>query len=474
MLADAASDLGHSIDQATLDATANVLAAVNNNIVTVVANGGAVDRNLAATKAVLLTNVTSAIDDLADGELSAADIGNTFSGNAIADLAGEVELSPTVGPVLDEIEAVVAAGGEQTLVELSVSDPDSRQRELQFTVTSSNGEVVDANEVEFILENGTWFMSFETGLLAEGETRLTVTVSDGSDSVSTVVALSLDGLNPVVQLEAEIAGQVLSTGESVAIDLGDHFDDPDGNATYRIESVGHNEVADVVITDGQLMITARNDLSGLAVFDLIARDDLGSVSTRFSVVTYPRVTVSDQVRYAADGSVVIDVSLSNPSTQTLNLAYDLSGNGSAEGALSGQLVFAPGETTKTLSIDLENSGLGDASVNQLAFDVNGSWTSGAFDVAINNRNPVELLDLRQRIVVTFTFVLVYDFVSDLLEEEGDAWVSRLGSAATEPPVVVESIAVVAVDGAAERGAVSDLVASTSLDAMETPRALAGI
>src|SRR5690606_511671 len=159
-------------------------------------------------------------------------------------------------------------------------------------------------------------------------------------SDETTFTVTFDGLNPAVRRTAPIANQVIVSGGVVTITLADHFADGDGNATYTLVPVGENRTVDAVIANGQLILNARGDLSGLAVFDLVASDDRGTASTRFSVITYPTVTVSDRVRYTATGEVEIDVVLSNPSAQPLTLRYDLSAIENGEAAtLSGVLRF---------------------------------------------------------------------------------------------------------------------------------------
>lgn len=474
VLADAASDSGMALDADVVAAAAAVIATVNEDIAQDVAAGGSVDRVLAATKAVVLTNVNASLGDLVSGELDPDEIDDMFTDEAIDDLAAAVELTPTVGPIWAEMENLTVAGGDQITITLPVSDQDSALRHLRFSVTSSDGSVVDPDDVDFVLENGVWSMVIATGVLSSGATELTLTANDGEASATSSFTLNLDGLNPVVQLEAPVGNRILTSGESITLDLTDYFDDPDNNATYALRPVGTNATVDAAIVDGQVVLTARSDLSGLAVFDLVASDDRGSVSTRFSVVTYPNVAVSDTVRYTSTGEAEIDVVLSNPSTQALTLRYNLAAaNEDHDGQLTGVLRFGAGETTQTLVIDLAATGFGDVGVNALAFGVRSGWATGAFDVTINNRNPVELLDLQRRVNLTFEFTLVYDFIAEATEDDALLG-SMFGQGATETvveygaPGLGASVAMAAQTGA------NALVAATSLEALERPRTLVGI
>ncbi|MCF3649927.1 LEPR-XLL domain-containing protein [Synoicihabitans lomoniglobus] len=474
VLTGAATSLGRSVDAVTINAAAGVLSTVNRSINANVAAGGAVDRSLAATKAVVLTNIAAAFGQLGDGTMSDAELAETFSADALDVLTDAVALAPSIAPEIAPIESVVVAGGDAYTLMVPVTDADTRLRNLTFTVTSSDGAVVDASAIDFAFADGVWTMTVPTVAVPTGTTVLEVTVTDGDESVSQHFELSLDGLNPQVRVADPIDNQTLSSGDTMAIDLADHFADPDDNAAYTLIAVGENSTVDAVISDGQLVLTARSDLSGLAIFDLVATDDRGTVSTRFSVVTYPTLTVSDAVRYAADGQVEFDVTLSNPSSQALTLGYTLTANDGSQTAVTGVLRFAAGETTQTLSINPATSGFGRASVTQLSFGVDGAWTTGAFSLGIDNRDPAQLLDLWRRPTLSFAFTLVYDFIVDAADDD-EALNRIFGLAESGPNAAFEVIATSELAlGVHQTTTGSDLVAATSIKALERPRALAGI
>ncbi len=468
----AGSRAGRNVDATVANAAATVLTNVNRNIAETVAAGGDVDRALAANKAVFLNNVNDALTNLGNGTASASDLENEFSDEALDALQNEVELLPTIAPTMAELSDQVALGADVARITLTVADADSRASELAFTVTSSDEAIVSAADVTFEYNNGEWTMLVPTAVTAAGATVLSVTVSDGDATASTTFTLSLDGLNPVVQAIANVPSQTLFAGQTTTLDLADYFDDPNGDATYTLVAVGANDTVDAAIVNGQVVLTARTDLSGLAIFDLVATDANGTASTRFSVVTYPDVLVSDEVRTTADGRIEIDVTLSNPATQSLTLRYNLSSNApDAAGPLSGRLTFAPGETTKTLSFDLVASGLGDVRVNELAFGVSGSWVQGTYAVDIDNRNPVELFDLQRR--AHLRVAIAYDFVIIAAQANEGGWAEVFAPAAADPAVVVLG-QTASVTAAAAAGATPDLVAATSLAGLETPRALRGL
>jgi hypothetical protein len=77
-------------------------------------------------------------------------------------------------------------------------------------------------------------------------------------------------------------------------------------------------------------------------------------------VAAPLITVSDAVAGESDGTVTFTVSLNAPSTQTVSVNYNNSNltaaNGSDYLARTGTLVFAPGQTTQTVTLSvLDNS-----------------------------------------------------------------------------------------------------------------------
>ena len=75
-----------------------------------------------------------------------------------------------------------------------------------------------------------------------------------------------------------------------------------------------------------------------------------------AAVAAPRITVSDAVAGESDGNVTFTVSLNAPSTQTVSVNYNDSNltaaNGSDYIARTGTLLFAPGQTTQTVTLSV--------------------------------------------------------------------------------------------------------------------------
>src|SRR5690606_3840379 len=100
------------------------------------------------------------------------------------------------------------------------------------------------------------------------------------------------------------------------------------------------------------------------------------------------------------------------------------------------------------------------------------WSQGAFDVAIRNRNPMELFDLQRRGELHFTFGLVYDFV--LAAEDGEENAAKFLAAQLVLPIGIEASASATSTGIVDATGASNLLAATSLTALETPRARRGL
>ncbi len=461
----AASVTGRELDENVLDAAATVLARVNQAVQ--LAADGDVARNLAALKAVVLTEVSSVLTALGAGEIDAAMAEAALSAEALASLAAGVPLAPNETPTIEPIEDVVARGGDRVVIGLPIQDPDTRLSSLQLRVTSSDETIVAAQRAKIEFVNGAWQLVLPTEAVASGRATITVEVSDGASTASTDFDVMLDGLNQAVRQIDNIPAQTLSHGQTVKIALADYFADADSNATYTLRPVGENRVVEARIVGGELQLTANAGVAGVAIFDLVATDDLATASTRFSVVTYPNVVVSERVRFAADGSASVAVQLSVPSTQTLVLNY-------RSGGSVGTLVFAAGETSKLIPVNV--AGLNaEGTVREIEFGVNGAWVSGSFKVALNTYSAVELLDLRRDGLVAVEFTLSYRFVSLDTEdaEEGVVVLASLGSHAGEVPADAGPALQGMTFGVTE-AAEGVSSAAGSLESLERPRAISKI
>ena len=390
---------------------------------------------------------------------------------------------PPAAPNIALIADQTPFGGDVLIVSLPISDTDTLIADLAVTALSSNGVVVPTANLSLELVDGVWQLTIPVAELTAGFTRITVSVTDGDTTVSASFGVEIAGPNPMVRLVAPVEGPTLISGQSTAIDLADHFSDPDGNASYQLVAVGENRVVDSAIIDGRLRLTARTDLSGAAIFDLVATDERGTAATRFSVVTYPTIAVAERARQDNAGEAVIDVTLSNPSTQPLTMSYSVAAAGADADATSGSVTFAAGETSQEIRIDLSAARLDTADISMLDFGVAGAWINGSFEVGVTNRNPVEVFDLWLRPTIQVGFSLSYSFVGDGSEEsdeDEDSSGDDLPSGAAQPLVVAN--AAIGPDGnlngrhgvARSGGGSPDLARATSLESLQMPRRMSGI
>ena len=139
--------------------------------------------------------------------------------------------------------------------------------------------------------------------------------------------------------DTPLAGRlVFAPGETVKTVSVDLLDDTRAEALERLHLVLANA-------------------SGASIVDGNASLVIGASDTR--AAAQPSLSVADQVMSEADGYVEAVVTLNAPSTRTVTVDYrtlngTAFGNGSDFVAVNGTLSFAPGETTKSVRIELSD------------------------------------------------------------------------------------------------------------------------
>ena len=166
------------------------------------------------------------------------------------------------------IAARTVTDGEQFTVELGghFSDPDGDP--LTFSATSADegmfGVVVSGSSLTV------------TGVGA-GTAEVTVTASDPGNLTATVAfAVTVEehtGGNRSPAVTRMVEKQDLEPEGTFETDLDDHFRDPDGDALAFSTSNSDDDVADVEVSDGDLMVTAV--ANGTAQVSVTARDPDG-------------------------------------------------------------------------------------------------------------------------------------------------------------------------------------------------------
>ena len=92
-------------------------------------------------------------------------------------------------PMLSKMSDLKTPPGETQTVPLEISDPDTDLENLVISVTSSNPFVLPPTQIRAVHRDGKWFLQF-TPAIRSGATLLSLTVSDGSATVTQSVTLS--------------------------------------------------------------------------------------------------------------------------------------------------------------------------------------------------------------------------------------------------------------------------------------------
>ena len=166
------------------------------------------------------------------------------------------------------IAARTVTDGEQFTVELGghFSDPDGDP--LTFSATSADEGMVG------VVVSGS---SLTVTGVGAGTAEVTVTASDPGNLTATVAfAVTVEehtGGNRSPAVTRMVEKQDLEPEGTFETDLDDHFRDPDGDALAFSTSNSDDDVADVEVSDGDLMVTAV--ANGTAQVSVTARDPDG-------------------------------------------------------------------------------------------------------------------------------------------------------------------------------------------------------
>jgi Ca2+-binding RTX toxin-like protein len=113
---------------------------------------------------------------------------------------------------------------------------------------------------------------------------------------------------------------------------------------------------DAVAEGAERLFLNLSGATNAVILDAQATAVIGANDT--TAVAQPRISVSDAIVGEADGYVDVVVSLSAPGQNNVSVNYSYANGTAANGSdyqgLAGTLVFAPGETTKTVRLQLPN------------------------------------------------------------------------------------------------------------------------
>ncbi len=185
-----------------------------------------------------------------------------------------------------------------------------------------------------------------------------VTVDEKAGTATFVVMLGgPDGGASASEVTVDYATGAPASGPAAT--AGSDYVATNGTLTFAagetVKTVTVDLVDDATAEGYERFALNLSGATGATILDGQALATIGANDA--TAVAQPRVSVSDMVVGEADGWVDVVVSLSAPGQNAVTVTYstfnDTALNGSDYQGLSGTLVFAPGETTKTVRIEID-------------------------------------------------------------------------------------------------------------------------
>ncbi|MFK7802545.1 MAG: Calx-beta domain-containing protein, partial [Anaerolineae bacterium] len=199
-----------------------------------------------------------------------------------------------------------------------------------------------------------------------------VVVAEDVDQATITVQLS-EAASQDIQIDyATVAGTALA---------GSDYVETNGQITFPAGSVSQSfqvVIIDDVVTEADEQFAVS--FSAVAGMPVTIPDSTSQIAilANDAVIVVPTLIVTDATVSEDAGSISIELTLSEPSATAVGIAY-LSANGSAVAgsdfaAVSGEVVFAPGETAATIVISIIDDAVSEADEQ---FSVNVSATAGS-------------------------------------------------------------------------------------------------
>ena len=289
---------------------------------------------------------------------------------------------PNQAPVAtDTVPAQTVFVGDTAHVDMAVyfNDPDGDA--LTYSAASSNATAVSASVAGSVVS---------ITAMAAGTALITVTATD-PDGLSAQNNFEVTVPNRAPVAIGSLPAQTLAVGQTVALDVSQHFEDPDDDSLTYAATTTDSAVAVAMVSDNVLTVTAR--ARGITSVTVTAADPGGLSSKQSFDVTVPNQApvVRDSIQSGTLGVGVIE-SWSGP-----DLFRDPDGDSLTYAAGSSDVeVVRPWVTDDVLLI--QGLSPGTATVTFRAFDPEGLSGRIAFDVtvlgpvAISGTDPVVLLE----------------------------------------------------------------------------------
>ena len=266
--------------------------------------------------------------------------------------------------------------GESASLELSgyFEDPDGD--DLAYSASSS-----DAALITVPVEGGT--VTVEA--LARGRAVATVTAAD-SEGLTASLEFTVAVANRAPRVVAPIERRTLEVGESVAIELSGHFEDPDGDALAYTADTSEESVVDVSVSGATVTVTALR--KGEATVAVTATDTTGAEgvsATQDFTVTVPNraplaVGTVAQMKVTRGGIRRVDPwpHFADPDGEALVFQATSSDSKIAKAWMStnGVVVRGVSKGTATVTITAEDAE-GLTATQQFTVEVTGSNGSGS-------------------------------------------------------------------------------------------------
>ena len=312
-----------------------------------------------------------------------------------------VNAPPTLDPIAN---IVVAEDSGLTLVPLSgISSGDGSAQTLKVTASSSNPSLIPSPAVMYTSPAETAFVGVQPTSNLSGSSVITVTVSDGQTTGSTVTRTFTVTVNPVNDQPFfdAISDVVLPAGvSSVSVPITGISAGPNESQSLTVTAFSSQAgiVRNPVVTytspasSGSLQVSSTGLTNGSSVITVTLRDGAtpsGTFSRTFVVTVgndeneLPVISqLSDQVVSKNRVSAAIPFTISDAETQASQLTITLRTSNAALLPVSNILISGTG-SNRYLTLDPVNGMVGTAVVTLLVGDGTGV-TSASFEVDVRS------------------------------------------------------------------------------------------
>ena len=280
-----------------------------------------------------------------------------------------------VDAIGDRVVAVDSVVGVDVVPYFTDPDRDS----LEYSAVSS-----DASRATVEMSGGVLTV---TGV-ASGAATVMVTAADpGGLTAEQVFGVAVPNRPPVVT--GPVGDREVHVGDTVVVDLSDHFADPDGDALEYAATSADTARAPVSVSGS--MVTIAGATVGSTTVAVTARDTAGLEAAQSFGVTIPNRApvvvgaIADREIHVGD-TVAVDVAayFADPDGQDLEYA----GASSSEAAVT---VAVAGST-----VTVSGTGVGSATVTVTAEDPGGLRATQVFEATVPNRAPVTVGTIADR------------------------------------------------------------------------------